>query len=222
MDKKSGSCGSGCRSSNCVYPRSAEEDPWAKKILPKGDSLSAMVEDYKKNFLERTENWIGSLNTITDFICGAANIEEEPKDEKFCKNSHQYRMPYATVVKAREELRTAELGALTSFVEIYRAVKLLSKEIEQFGELAAYDFTQRYCYSRNILPDAVYLHAGVAGGYKALNAAGVNVESHHDELLGYFIKPVDIPEPLSGLSTLHIENFLCIYKHQLERLSNKH
>ncbi len=220
MSRKAKKCVGGCHSSNCVIPYDPADDPWANKIIPQGNTLAEMVEDYRQNFLERTERWISSLKSTTDFICGAANIKDYPKDKRFCKNSHQYRMPYGTVVAAREKLENADLEHLSSFSDIYQKVKLISKDIYQFGVLAAYDFTQRYCYSRNMLPDAVYLHAGVTEGFNALNAAMGEIPVEHNAILGDFVKSAALPKPLADLSTLHIENLLCIYKHRLARLSN--
>lgn len=75
------------------------------------------------------EKWLKSLSEaedtevrFTNFICGEANRCADPADHKFCKNLHQYRMPYNAVVDARNVLMAADLDRLTTFSDILNAV----------------------------------------------------------------------------------------------------
>lgn len=209
-------CGKGSSSKNCVKRTNPEENPWY--ITPEGNDLEDMVRDYRKRFLKPTETWISSLVKTTDFICGEANIKDDPKPDKFCKNSHQYRMPYTTVRKAYEKLSDAGLDHIDNFRDILRKVATIGKRIHNFGQLASYDFTQRYCYSRGILPDVVYLHAGVMEGVNSLISVGYEVKKQKDKEIGCFVELEDLPVPIRDLGTLHAENFLCIYKHLIAKL----
>ncbi len=221
MPGKSRDCFDGCRSANCVYPREEWRDSAGNEIVPEGETLQEMVDDYRKKYYERNEEGMRRLKTFTDFICGEANRHDDPADGKFCKNRHQYRMPSKRVKEARGKLKNTGLEMLDAFAEVYRKVKSATEDVDQFGELASYDFTQRYCYSRGIEPDAVYLHAGTADGYKALVASGEKIPAKRDKILGRYVEREAFPAPLCDLPTLHIEALLCIYHPNLEKLSKE-
>lgn len=196
---------------NCKYRKAWEI--W-RSLEPGGDTLEEMSLDYKNRFLSATDMWISSLETFTDFICGEANIKENPAPEKFCKNPHQFRLPYDVIVEAREKLVNAGLEKYGSFREILAAVSRIAQEVKGFGLLATFDFTQRYCHSRAIGPDVVYLHAGVEEGVNNLIKAGIDIPKQNDPAVGNFVDMADLPQPVRDLGAFHAENFLCIYKHR--------
>ena len=200
--------------SNCKGKR---ENIWYGD--PEGCDLDEMVTDYRHRYLEDTEKWLSTLSTYTDFICGEPNIREAPYVKKYCKNLHQYRMPNDTVDKAHEKLKEVGLDRYDSFAEIHAEVHEEAKEIDNFGMLATYDFSQRYAYSRGIQPDGVYLHAGVATGARELIKMGYDLKIIDLGERGSMIELPSLPSPIAGLGTLHAENFLCIYKDLLAKLA---
>ncbi len=202
-----------CSASNCVIPKlkpkSWDEEPEFS------DSIEAMVADYREVYLKDTDDWIQTLSTFTDFICGAANkleAPEVPENVKFCKNSHQYIMPHLTVKRAYNSLTNANLDKLNNFANIYDRVIEVTKGIDEFGILAQYDFTQRYCYNRGIMPDGVYLHAGVKTGVKELGKIYQNLKIVRNKPRGKMIELSSLPQPIAELGSFHAENFLCVYK----------
>ena len=199
---------------NCLNPQKS-----VCSGQPEGCDIDEMVVDYRSRYRDAIEEELGSLSTFTDFICGKANKKEAPGIKKYCKNSHQFRMPSLTVDKACALLKKSGLERYDDFPGIHSAVHAVAKEIKQFGELAEYDFTQRYCYSRGIYPDGVYLHAGVAVGARALKKAGYEFKVVDLGERGKMIDLSTLPSPIAELGTIHAESFLCIYKHLLEKLA---
>lgn len=221
-----------CHSKNCVLPQSGEiwRKPTLKDICtsPAREfaTLAEMVAHYESTRKAPTERWLTSLTAmqpeglwLTNFICGEANVSPNPADRKFCKNSHQNRMPAATVVEARATLKKCELASLSGFREILAEVVRATKDVKQFGTLAAFDFTLRYAYSRGIEPDTVYLHAGTMQGFKALQQLYPHLRSTVSKAVGTTVDAASLPEPVARLGNLHIENFLCIYDAQLAILA---
>ena len=178
--------------------------------------LDEMVTEYRAMFMEGKDRHLRSLTTFTDFICGGANIKEAPHAQKYSKSSHQYRMTRETIHDSHEKLRNAGLDRLDSFSDIHAAVTKVvtdpATRIRKFGPLAIYDFTERYCYSRGIQPDGVYLHAGVATGARELKRMGFDFKIIDLGNRGSMIELSSLPSPIAELGTLHAENFLCIYK----------
>lgn len=200
--------------SNCKEPR--------KHICfgdPEGCDLDEMTVDYRSRYLDAIEELHQALTTYTDFICGAPNKKEGKDIKKYCKNSHQFRMPSSTVYNAYENLKNAGLERYDTFGDIHAAVHEATREVKQFGMLAIYDFTQRYCYSRGIKPDGVYLHAGVATGARELKRMGYNLNIIDLGARGSMIELSSLPAPIAALGTLHAESFLCIYKDLLAKLT---
>ncbi len=206
--------------SNCRCP---EIGNVCKGTTPQGSTLEEMVKDYQKKYHKPLTDRLASLVTITDFICGQANkleaseVEHLPKF-KFCKNSHQFRMPDTTVKDANRILSGLQLDKMRTFKEVHEAVVEKIPAIEDFGILAAYDFTLRYCFSRDIYPENVFLHAGTKIGTKYLQDAGYDIKIikgfngvEEAELSSY-------PEPIASLGALYAEDFLCIYDKQLAKL----
>lgn len=198
--------------SNCKEPR--------KQICfgePEGYDLDEMTVDYRTRYHDAIEEGHKALATYTDFICGAPNKKEGQNIKKYCKNSHQFRMPSTTVFNAYKKLMAAGLERYDTFGEIHAAVHEATRDVKQFGLLANYDFTQRYCYSRGIKPDGVYLHAGVAIGARELKKMGYSFKVIDLGNRGSMIELSSLPAPIAALGALHAESFLCIYKHLLAK-----
>lgn len=206
--------------SNCRCPGIGKV---CKGTTPQGSTIEEMVKDYRKKYYKPLTNRLSSLVTITDFICGqpnkleASEVEHLPKF-KFCKNSHQFRMPSKTVKDANGVLSGLQLDKMHTFKEVHEAVLENARKIDHFGILAAYDFTLCYCFSRGIYPENVFLHAGTKVGTRNLQNAGYDIEiikgdngMEEAELNSY-------PEPIASLGALYAEDFLCIYDDLLAKL----
>ncbi|MDE6714918.1 MAG: hypothetical protein K2J74_00360, partial [Muribaculaceae bacterium] len=178
-------------------------------------TIEQMVKHYSEKLKKRTEEWLESLYKnqsedllFTNFICGEANILNNPADDKFCKNSHQYRMPSATIKEVREKLSNAGLEKLSNFHDILDAVIDITRKtpnyngVRNFGTLACYDFTLRYAYSRGIMPDMVYVHAGTQTGLQALKKIYSGIKTYNDKKLGLTFDASTLPESISSLGNL--------------------
>lgn len=205
---------------NCKLPFRCrkKEDIWY--IDPLGDDIDEMVKDYRDRAYDSAEKWIGSLETITDFVCGCANILESPFPEKYCKNSHQFRMTKKTIDEACRLIRELPLDDCKDFSSILSMIIVnVDKKIRGFGQLAAFDFSQRYAHHRGITPDVVYLHAGVESGVRELKKAGYDIRVLNNPVRGKFVELDSLPVPIAELGTFHAENFLCIYKKRFSKIT---
>lgn len=103
------------------------------------------------------------------------------------------------------EIAQSNLLNKTSFQALYDAVKAL--QLKGIGNLTIYDTATMLGCPNRIFPEAVYLYAGAAIGASALGIEGEIVEK------SVFVKrfsAFDLLEPIQ------IEDFLCIYKKQLQ------
>ena len=75
------------------------------------------------------------------------------------------------------------------------------------GELAVYDIACRIGAFLGFRPDRVYLHAGTREGARALGLRGASV------------RKIDLPGAFGCLSPAEIEDCLCIYKADIQRLA---
>lgn len=217
MEKKESNCMK--IPENCRYPKnwdSCRNSGFDKNRLC---DLDEMVTEYRTMFMDGKDRNLSVLSTFTDFICGGANIKEAPYADRYCKSPHQYRMTRDTIHEAHEKLTAAGLDRYDSFADIHAAVTDVASTIEKFGQLATYDFTERYAYSRGIQPDGVYLHAGVATGARELKRMGYDLKIKDLGKRGSMIELSSLPSPIAGLGALHAENFLCIYKELLAKLA---
>lgn len=97
------------------------------------------------------------------------------------------------------------LSALTSFKELYNAVKSFKRK--GIGDLTIYDTATMLGCPTGVFPEAVYLHAGAAKGASTIGIEGEVVEK------SVFIA---IYPAFEMLEPIQIEDFLCIYKNQLK------
>lgn len=164
------------------------------------------------------------LETLLDNLAEAAlthgpTVFVTGHPDRAKKNPHQYHMPWETVKQAVAQL-VGFPRSFKNFEDLYDSVKALLGRINQFGNLAVYDFSVRYGHSLSpkIQPkDYVYLHQGTLEGAKALYAKGV---LKFRPAQGRY--PVtDFPEALQKLGAMHIENLLCIYHPRQSKKSNQ-
>lgn len=181
--------------------------------------LDEMIYLYNKLNRDDLIKSFEELHTYTDFICGSPNIKEAYEAETFCKSVHQYRVPKASIKEAWNTLTRLQLDELQNFEQVYAEVRKATKHLYGYGELAMFDFAQRYCYSRNIYPTVIFLHSGVAIGVNALRKSGFKIKVYSDKPgCARYVKLEDLPKSIFDLGTVHAENFLCIYKEYLEKL----
>ena len=175
------------------------------------------------------------LATIIDCICGAKNSKDSLERKKFKRNSHQYRLPSKTIVQTNEllEKNKGELNKVKDFNNFHDLVDSLIKKhnetakekISNFGPLARYDFSLRYCKNLKIEPDHIYFHAGTMEGAKGLMKLGIlnkNIfKGNNDNAIRV---PAEDFKFLTGLACFNklnaaqIEDFLCIYKKEINNL----
>ncbi|RDU82290.1 hypothetical protein CHH34_08395 [Aeromonas veronii] len=109
--------------------------------------------------------------------------------------------------------QSANLEAARSFEDVYKIVK--SSKTVGFGELSIYDAAIRISSYLGFKPMSVFLHAGTRIGVKHLEFKGIlPVDSSLKETL----QIEEFPEPLQRLDTMQLENFLCSFKNELEKI----
>ncbi len=124
--------------------------------------------------------------------------------------SHQRRLKKATLEKAKEIL-LANLGELKksqSFDDLFLLIEKLLQPINGAGELYIYDTALRIGANMNLLPTKIYLHAGTRVGARAL---GFNTKCR-------VIEKQDLPLDFKDLEPHEIEDVLCIFKSELEKV----
>lgn len=103
------------------------------------------------------------------------------------------------------EIAQSKLLNETSFKALYDAVKTL--QLKGIGDLTIYDTATMLGCPNGIFPEAVYLHAGTAIGASVIGIEGEIVEK------SVFVKRFSA---FGLLEPIQIEDFLCIYKEQLQ------
>lgn len=171
-------------------------------------TLEAVVKDYKKMHYDNLETYLRDLEgDVRTCVYGPF--------KHYKKHPHQRRLSNKLVMDvAVERLKKIEnnLSSSKDFGELYNRVKKI--DVPGYGLLAAYDFAIRYGFSRGLIPEYVYLHAGTLAGAKSV-------------LPGRKLHPGDVlpaetfPQPLRKLNGLHLENLLCIYKKELKSIMSK-
>lgn len=222
MKKEKTTCISGATTPSS-HRRCISDDPTpcggtANKALDlASNGLEEVIADYSRKGKKDMETLLDELaesaltNGPTVFVTG------HPDPAR--KNHHQYHMPWETVRQAVAQLDDFP-KTFKNFEELYGKVKDLLGRINQFGDLAIYDFSLRYGHSLHpkIQPkDYVYFHHGTLAGAKALYATGVL-----KFLPAQGSYPVtDFPEALQKLGAMHTENLLCIYHPRQSKKSNQ-
>lgn len=171
-------------------------------------ALRAIVRAYCRDHRQaanRELRWFAIQPTLRATIERAARAES-PTGKRL---AHQRRIPInalgcasAALVACEAELRTA-----STFDDVLVTVTRATNTIRGIGELYRYDTALRIGAKLGLLPDAVYLHAGVRAGARAL---GFDRQRQRIEV-------AELPHPLRALEPHEIEDVLCIYKTDLGR-----
>lgn len=131
------------------------------------------------------------------------------------KFPHQYRIPKDKLDAYKNKLLSLESEFMSrkNFDEIYELFK--KHKTYGIGTLTIYDVALRAGQNYDIYPDYVYLHAGTKAG--ALNAGLIKKYGKNDKLtLDEISKKL---KWLKGVKPYLIEDFLCIYKDDINEKS---
>lgn len=194
-----------------------------------GEEINMWFEfDSRAQFLEAYLNYYASLPNLESAIingCSAkfkilyAGQEYELKhthQEEFEDDNGKVRGVNNVVLldmASKLSSQSANLEAARSFEDVYKIVK--SSKTVGFGELSIYDAAIRISSYLGFKPMSVFLHAGTRIGVKHLEFKGIlPVDSSLKETL----QIEEFPEPLQRLDTMQLENFLCSFKKELEKI----
>lgn len=195
-----------------------------KKTRP-NDSLQQIVDDY---LLTDRSCW-DDLNlyiNIVDCVCGRIGNKFKAADgtEYYKRCRHQAHMLDSTIENVTEalEILKPELEKLKDFEELLKNVEKV--KIWGFGPLSKYDFSVRFGFRHGLKPEKyVYLHAGTRDGADELKRLypNLNKPEFEDKIpVKEFPKELKrlMQKELAGYGTIHVENFLCIFKDRLATL----
>lgn len=137
-----------------------------------------------------------------------AGLAQRPHGKRF---RHQQRIPGAVLTRSANRLVRSikHIERCESFHALFRIVRRAIGGIPGIGELTVYDTALRIGAKLDLHPDRVYLHAGTRAGAKALRL------DHGADWLSLDALPV----AMRKLSPQQVEDILCIYKMDLERIT---
>lgn len=122
-------------------------------------------------------------------------------------------VPSCAVWKNLVKANMSQLQSLTDFDKLLLELKRLKEEykIKGIGDLLIYDTAT--CLGAR--PDKIYIHAGVIDGLAALRKVKrKDVKDCKPIELDMFFEEFPVFRE-SGMQAIHIEDFLCIYHHDL-------
>ena len=175
-------------------------------------TLKTIVAAYLRTHAQgarRERDWYRARPTLQSAVKEAAFAttprSDDPDDTG--KDSHQWRISWGALKSGRARLLDArrKLTVCKSFDELHQHVHDAVSDIKGLGELYIYDTAVRIGAQLGLAPTAVYLHAGVRSGAKALG-----FESSRRT-----IEVREFPKEFQALEADDIESLLCIYRSQL-------
>ena len=172
-------------------------------------SLQLIVNDYVQHYRKQAAeelNFYRSIESLSEVIRVAANAVTA--DGK--RHDHQRRIPGGALARfARALLAVKErIQNAQSFSMLHNVINNAASELKHIGRLTVYDTAIRIGIKLGLSPDHVYLHAGTRRG-----ARFFNVETKEEHL-----PKSSFPAELDKLEPCEIEDLLCIYKDELQRL----
>jgi hypothetical protein len=188
---------------NCRTPRPPRGRSDCGSPSKHGGTLAQLVAEFKETHDYSGLEFYRVQPTLSDAI-RAATCTLGPKNKI---EDHQRRVGRATLKLAATALlkRIKQIENCRSFAELLACIEEATKDIDRFGELAAYDTAFRIAVNLNLMPKAVYLHAGTRKGCRAL---GLKANRRYVEM-------DELPKELQVLEPHEVEDFLCIYKDRL-------
>jgi hypothetical protein len=173
------------------------------------NSLADIVQHYIENYRQKASNelaYYGSSSSLSETIRLAANAIL--KDGK--RHDHQRRIPGSALARLGRRLLAIEqnVEASKSFADLFGLIKDTAKDLKYIGELTIYDAALRIGAKLGQDPQEVYLHAGTRKG-----AAILGIDTARES-----VAPTSLPSAFKELKPYEMEDVLCIYKSDLQRL----
>ncbi|MFZ0885038.1 MAG: hypothetical protein WAN14_16675 [Candidatus Acidiferrales bacterium] len=166
------------------------------------------MQDYSDNCSREDKEELGYFSGQRNLRTAIHVAAQATIDGK--RHPHQRRI-HGNMLKAFGHAlsrKSKELHACKSFPELMNISEKVAKGFWKHSKLTVYDTTLRIGAYRGIMPDRIYLHAGVKDGAKALGFSGSP---------GFLMRN-QLPKEFQELEPWEIEHCLCLYKKQLKRL----
>lgn len=137
------------------------------------------------------------------------------------------------ITKIGSTLIEQDFSSCTNFEDIRRLIinVKINENTRGLGELAIYDSSLRIGIFMGFKPERIYLHGKKAGSGSYEGAIGlkdvlnkdnkilpIRADRINQQLIFNFISEEYINTYFTGFAAYHIENFLCIYRKELEAL----
>lgn len=176
-------------------------------LLGEAKTLLYFVKDYLKDnsdcyqsqkewWGDKTLNWDGALERawISRFADGKMHPHQRRVSSKLAQG----------LKVSREDAALPE--HFETFEELYKWLEYVAYRVKGLGAMTTYDVAQRLGMWLDLSPNVVYLHAGTAEAAKKFGIEGK-------------IAPLTaFPPEIQALGCTHAENFLCIYKSEIQEL----
>ena len=173
-------------------------------------SYADVVRDYQKRFRQGAADnlrFYANQTTLADAVRLAALAQTAEGK----RQPHQKHIPPAVLRDAYAKLKRCDFNECQSFDDLYGMVDGAIRSIPGIGELAVYDTAHRIGAFLRLEPQRVYLHRGTRIGARAMGLGkGTNV-----------LEVADLPVTFRRLTAGDIENCLCIYKKDLQRVNER-
>jgi hypothetical protein len=171
------------------------------------DIVAAYIRDHRPGVLR-----------LLRFFRDRPSLEEAIDYAARCKlpsgkrHPHQYRIPKPALPEAERRLRACatELCECKSFADLHEFVRDHINSVRGIGVLTVYDIAHHLGAYLGLEPKAIYLHAGTAGGARAL---GLDHTAETLDLAAF-------PPSFCQLRPHEVEDCLCIYLDELEAIGS--
>jgi hypothetical protein len=166
-------------------------------------TLAEVLRDYRTRYAPSARDEADFFRSQRD-LRAAVRLAARARTSMGQRHPHQRRIPEDVLGKCEAVLLTSlpELRRAKHFDALFEVVQRSIGDIRGVGELTVYDTATRIGAFLRLHPNAVYLHAGVRRGARAL---GLTARDGRIDLRV-------LPSPLDSLSGESAEDILCIYK----------
>ena len=177
---------------------------------PKGSlgSYKAIVDAYERDYKESLDNILGEFGKLKHGVAVRYASRGQTTDGK--RHLHQRRLKKSTLAEVERLLMSMDLRQYRDFASLYDAIANGLDRCSGVGSLMKYDTALRIGANLGVFPERVYLHSGTSAGAKAL---GFSVEDSP-------IERSRLPKEFRSLAPHELEDCLCIFKDQLQEISN--
>jgi hypothetical protein len=172
------------------------------------DSYAAIVAHYEANYQQQAAHELRFFASQPD-LAAAVKLAALATTSAGKRHPHHTRRSLSTLRRVQTELARCDLATCRTFDELLRMVDDAIRSIQGIGELFVYDTALQIGAFLHLEPDKIYLHAGTRVGARVLGFARGKRTLEIDEL----------PPEFGRLLAHEIEDCLCLYKHDLQRLS---